>query len=177
MHPILNALGFQAGWWACVLGVSRGWERPALLLAAALALVHLRLAAQPRKEAQLALIALVLGVVVDTLLQTWGVIHFEGLAWAPLSPYWLWMLWILFALTLNASLAFLRSLPLAVSAVAGGIFGPLTYHAGAALGAASLTSTPSNTIQLVLAWALAMPCLILMARKTLTPPEERSDES
>jgi uncharacterized membrane protein YhaH (DUF805 family) len=92
------------------------------------------------------------------------VIDFYGWALAPLSPFWLWMLWVLFALTLNTSLAFLKQAPLILSALAGLVFGPLTYIAGAQLGAASFDKTWPHVIMLGVTWMFALPALVRMAQ-------------
>jgi hypothetical protein len=176
MHVIVNALGFQAGWWACVLGVVHGYETAALVFCGLLVLAHLSWVAHARQEIQLAGMALLLGIALDTLLQFFAVIHFEGRAWGTLSPFWLWMLWILFALTLNSSLAFLKRLSLLVAAAAGLVFGPLSYLAGAALGAASLHRSFFELSILALAWMLALPVLVWMAQKISTDTKVAHDE-
>ncbi|MEN9329911.1 MAG: hypothetical protein RLZZ484_1099 [Pseudomonadota bacterium] len=176
MYAIVNALGFQAGWWACVLGVVHGYETAALLFCGLLVLAHLAWVGHARQEIQLAAVALLLGIAVDTLLQSFAVIHFEGRAWGWLSPFWLWMLWVLFALTLNSSMAFLKRLPLLISAAAGLVFGPLSYLAGAALGAASLHRSLFELSTLALAWMLALPVLVWMAQKISTDTKVAHDE-
>ena len=96
MRLFLNALGFQTAWWACIAGVGHGLEIPALVYGLVLAAVHVTFAPKPRLEIQLAAIALALGVTVDTLLQATSVIQFYGWSLAFLSPFWLWLLWVLF---------------------------------------------------------------------------------
>ena len=109
--------------------------------------------------------ALALGLVIDSLLQYSSVIHFYGWALGALSPFWLWMLWVMFAMTLNASLDFLQPLPLWVSATLGGVAGPLTYLAGASFGAAAMEPTLTHVSLLALAWAMALPLLVVLARQ------------
>ena len=70
------------------------------------------------------------------------------------------MLWVMFALTLNSSLAFLKEQSLIISAILGLIFGPLTYYAGAKLGAAELDASISHIVWLGIAWMLAMPFMV-----------------
>ncbi|MFD0667382.1 DUF2878 domain-containing protein [Ramlibacter sp. MAHUQ-53] len=174
MDRLINALGFQAGWWACVAGVASGYEVPALAFCGALALAHLYTSAQPAQEARLAGASLALGIPLDTLLQQFSVIDFHGLAIGPLSPLWLWMLWVLFALTLNSSLAFLQGRHWALSAALGLVFGPLAYAGGAALGAASFDGAPGHLAALAGAWMLALPALVQLAcrkRRAQAPRE------
>jgi hypothetical protein len=169
MRLFLNILGFQTAWWACIAGVGRGLEIPALVYGLVLAGLHLRFAHQPQQEAKLAALALVFGMAADTLLQTTSVISFYGWALGPLSPFWLWLLWALFAMTLNTSLKFLQSHTLWLSVAAGLVFGPLTYYAGAQLGAASFDSTPIHFGALAITWGLALPVLVYAARHFFTP--------
>lgn len=171
MRLLINALCFQTAWWACIAGIGLGLEIPALVYCVVLAGLHLAFAAQPLAEAKLAAIALGTGVLADTLLQMLNVISFYGWALGPVSPFWLWMLWVLFAMTLNASLSFLQKLPLWLSAVAGLAFGPLTYYAGAQLGAASFDGSLVHLAALALTWMIALPFLVYMAKQLFTPPQ------
>ncbi|WP_310614459.1 DUF2878 domain-containing protein [Limnohabitans sp.] len=168
MRLFLNILGFQTAWWACIAGVGRGLEIPALLYGLALAGLHLRFAQQPWQEAKLAAVAVAVGVAADTLLQMTSVISFYGWALGPLSPFWLWLLWGLFAMTLNASLSFLQTQTLWLSALAGLVFGPFTYYAGAQLGAASFDNTLVHLSALALAWATTLPVLVYAAKHFFT---------
>jgi len=172
MALFINALGFQSAWWLCVAGVGHGLELPALAYGWVLMGLHLFFAPHPRHELQLAAVAVALGVVVDTGLQTAGVIDFYGWALGPLSPFWLWVLWALFAMTLNASLSFLQSQPLWLSALAGLVFGPLTYVAGAELGAAALVVTPWHLGALALTWLMALPLLVHLAKQLSLSTQE-----
>jgi hypothetical protein len=103
------------------------------------------------------------------VLQVTSVIQFYGWSLAFLSPFWLWLLWVLFAMTLNTSLALLQTKPLWLSALAGLVFGPLTYYAGAQLGAASFESSFIHIGALALAWMVALPFLVYMAQQLFTP--------
>ncbi len=174
MRLFLNILGFQTAWWACIVGVGRGFEIPALLYGLVLAGLHLRFARQPRQEVKLAALALVIGVAADTLLQMTSVILFYGWSLGPLSPFWLWLLWVLFAMTLNTSLSFLQTHTLWLSAVAGLVFGPLSYYAGAQLGAASFDRTTLHLGALASTWAVALPVLVYAAQHFFTPPKSPS---
>ena len=174
MHRFLNALGFQLGWWACVAGVGVGLEVPALVFCLALTTALVYFAPHPLLEIKLAAVACLLGVVLDTGLQSFSVISFYGWSLGPLSPFWLWLLWIMFALTLNSSLSFLQRLPLSVSAAAGFLFGPLTYYAGAKLGAASFDNTLSHLAVLAMTWMVALPGLVWLAKRLAHKPSSPS---
>jgi Protein of unknown function (DUF2878) len=167
MGIVMNTLIFQMGWWACVVGVGLDHEIPALLFCCALIYFNLTRSIMPITEIKLGLSAWLLGVVIDSVLQYASVINFYGWALGSLSPFWLWMIWILFASTLNTSLALLKKSPLILSAFTGLVFGPITYIAGAKLGAASFDNTFSNIIILGVTWMLTMPALVWMAKHFL----------
>ena len=172
MNKIVNALGFQAGWWACVAGVGHGFEIESIVFCSLLVCGHLYVSSSPRREVQLGLWSILVGIVVDSMLQHWEVIRFDGWALGPLSPFWLWALWGMFAMTLNSSLDFLKRQSLITSAVLGLGFGPMTYYAGAQLGAATLELTPTHWLTLGVAWMLTMPLLVIAARRTSCTTED-----
>jgi hypothetical protein len=168
MKRLINAIGFQTGWWASIVGVGHGLELPAMALCGVLVGLHLRLihpTAHRAQEIKLTAVALGLGIVVDSVLQYFSIIQFYGWVLWQLSPFWLWMLWVLFAMTLNSSLAWLQALPLWLSALVGGVFGPLTYLAGARFAAAAVSSDIDHIAALALAWAVALPALVAVAKQ------------
>ena len=171
MRLIINALGFQTAWWACIAGVGHDLEIPALIYGLVLAAFHIALTPKRWQEIQLVAITLALGVAVDTLLQATSIIHFYGWSLGALSPFWLWLLWSLFAMTLNASLSFLQKMPWWISAMVGLLFGPLTYYAGAQLGAASFDSSWIHIIALASIWMVALPFLLYIAKQLFKPSQ------
>jgi hypothetical protein len=62
-------------------------------------------------------------------------------------------------------MAFLKRRHLSVSALLGGVFGPLSYLAGAKVGAAEWVSMPLNFAVLGGAWVIALPFLVWLARR------------
>ena len=73
------------------------------------------------------------------------------------------MLWMIFAMTLNHSLAWL-SQKIYLSILFGALGGPLAYIAGEKLGAISLLST-NSIISLSIGWAVITPILLIIANK------------
>lgn len=165
MNLLTNALGFQLAWWALVASVDHGLEAAAIALCLLLAAIHLYTNPRPALELRMAAVSCGLGIVLDTVLQIAGVITLRGWALGPLSPLWLWTLWALFGLTLNASMAFLQSRHWGLSVLLGGVFGPLSYLAGGKLGAAIFSPSMQNLAALSLAWMIAMPLLVVLARR------------
>jgi Protein of unknown function (DUF2878) len=164
MNKLINAVWFQIGWWACILGASHGLEVAALVFCSAWVCLHLIYTDNAKQEIKLALVVLLIGIVADTSLQFFSVISFYGWSLGPLSPFWLWVLWAMFALTLRSSLAFLHN-RLALSALLGLLFGPLTYLSGAQLGAAALEATPMHIGVMALTWMVVLPATVFLSQK------------
>lgn len=165
MKKILNALGYQVGWWTCISSIRWGLELEAIAFCAVMFAMHLRFSKAPLQELKLGSVTLLLGIFVDSMLQHFDVIEFYGWSLGPFSPYWLWTLWILFSFTLNNSLAILKNQSLFINALIGMIFGPLTYYAGAKLGAASFVASTAHIMSLSFVWMLAMPLLVVVAKR------------
>jgi hypothetical protein len=169
MNLALNFLAFQVGWFACVLGAANGFAWVGALAVLAAAVLHLRRARRPGGELRLLLAAMALGLVLDSLLLATGWVaypgSFPGGQWLPaLAPYWLVAMWALFATTLNVSMGWLRGRPL-LAALFGAIGGPLSYWAGARLGAMELLQPVAALAALAVVWALAMPLLLRLAER------------
>lgn len=161
MSPLLNLVGFQAGWLACVLGAAHGlpWVGPVVV--ATLFAVHLAVRPNPLAEVRLGGAAAMLGLAADLLLVSSGAIDFPAHArqgW-PL-PLWMPALWLNFAMTLGSSLGWLRG-RYAAAASLGAVGGPVSYYAGARLGA--ITVAPGGLWAIALEWLLATPLLVLIS--------------
>lgn len=156
---VLNAVLYQAGWLACVVGGNR-WALPA---GAVILVLHWRLLGRGAREWMFIGGAALLGLAMDLGWQRLGLIAFhEG--GAPGVPPWLVMLWLLFATTLLHSLAWLQT-RLWLASVLGAVAGPLSYFAGLEVGAASST-LPHWQVALAMApgWLLLLPLLAFLAR-------------
>lgn len=172
---VFNALGFQAVWWACVLGAGSGlgWAGP--LAVAVFACLHLSLTPTPARDLRLLAAAVVLGLVVDGLLGASGLLVYAA-ANDPraLAPLWILALWAGFALTLTHSLAFFARRPLAAASF-GLLGGPLAY-AGAAT-VAGAVAFPSGSVPALAAvaagWAIALPALYALDR-WMVPAQQES---
>jgi hypothetical protein len=164
MHRLINAIGFQVGWLICIAAVRNSLEIPALLTCSILIGIHFFYTYAPLKDFKLSLVCLALGIVIDSSLQYFSVISFYGWALGPLSPFWLWMVWAMFALTLNSSLAFLQNKHWILSAVAGLLFGPLSYIAGTKLGAAAFDNTLFSIATLACVWMITLPLLVFISK-------------
>ena len=159
MRKLLNFLGFQAGWLACVLGAADG--RPWLGPLAVLLIVGLQWALVWRRPALLALFAgaAALGYAADSLLALTGLLEFppQAMLGGP-SPLWMAALWANFASTFEESLAWMQGRPVA-AALLGAVGGPLAYWGGQQLGAIRISGAP-GLAAVAAEWAIATPLLL-----------------
>ncbi|MDX2174960.1 MAG: DUF2878 domain-containing protein [Candidatus Sumerlaeia bacterium] len=161
-YLVVNALGYYACWFACILGAVAGlWFAGPLVVAAFIA-VHLsKVSDRPREGLFLAACAGG-GFVLDTALAAAGMYRFHLNDVAPewMSPLWMVALWPAFGATMNASMRFMRG-KLALLAVFGGVGGPLAYFAGWRLGAVEIGEPLWMAMAaLAVAWAVATPLLM-----------------
>lgn len=169
-----NFLGYQAVWFAAVIGAGHRLWWPGA--AAGLVFVVWQLGVSRQRSADLKLlgVALMLGCTIDGLLAVSGwARHAAPTPALPPggAPLWILALWASFSLTLNSSLGYLRGYPM-IAMVLGAVGGPLAY-AGAARGWQALVfEVPAwrGLAWLACGWALAMPLLAMLARRWTTTP-------
>jgi hypothetical protein len=169
VRTLENVALFQAGWLACVLGAANGVPAIAPLVAAAVVARHAWTSPAPRRELALAGLACAIGAVFDSALAASGLILYrEGTVVNGAAPYWIVALWALFATTLNRSLAWLHG-RYALAAALGAVAGPLSYWAGARLGALELVQPAAAFVALAVGWAALLPGLMRLARSVESP--------
>lgn len=165
MTIVANALLFQAGWFAAVLGAAGDLPWIGVLAVAVVAAVHLARAARPLPELALLGLAVAAGAAFETLLVQSGWLRFEGgMIAAGTAPLWMVALWANFATTLNVSMRLLRS-RLLLAALFGAIGAPLAYYAGARLGAVDLVATLPALLAIGAGWLVLCPLLFAAARR------------
>jgi hypothetical protein len=159
LKPLVNAVLFQCGWFACVLGGDSRW----LLVAVAALAVHLLWISSWSREGQVILAVTLLGTLIDTSLRSFGVFHFS--LPGPLIPLWLMVLWALLGTTLRHCLAW-SARPWWRASLLGAVGGPLSYYAGSQLAGVSFGyGTAPTVIGLSLLWGLLFPVLHWVARE------------
>lgn len=177
MRSLLVFLGFQGGWWACALGAGRGapWLGPLVMGAFLLgALVTRSPRVSAGRFALLILAAAAVGAASDALLVRAGALRFLSAGWPV--PLWMIALWAGFAATLEPSLGWLLRRPLLALPV-GALCGPLSYHAGARLGALTVVAPLTRSLSLIaVEWALALPVLVGLARAAQEAASSNSQE-
>ena len=158
LERVANAVLFQVGWLACVIGGNSLW----LLLALAVLVIHLGWISSWAAEGRLILSVVIVGTAVDSLLRAAGVFEFQDLS--PLIPLWLMLLWALLATTLRHCLQW-SARPWWRAAVLGAVGGPLSYYAGSQLAGVEFGFDVAPTlIGLALLWAVVFVGLHRLAR-------------
>ncbi|GLH17828.1 membrane protein [Pseudomonas atacamensis] len=158
-EQIANAVLFQLGWLACVLGGNSLW----LLLAVAALVIHLRWISSWAAEGRLILCVVIVGTAVDSVLRYLDVFRFADAS--PLIPLWLMLLWALLATTLRHCLAW-SARPWWLASALGAVGGALSYYGGGRLAGVQFPYGDIPTLILIgLLWAVLFPLLHLMARR------------
>ncbi len=165
MHLLINIVGFKVGWVSSVMGAAAQmpWLGPVVFLI--VALVHLRQARRPDLELGLVIAAGFIGIWFDSFIVAMGWVTYPSGQFSPmLAPYWIVTMWMLFATTLNRSMAWLRGRH-ALAAVLGAVAGPASYFAGQKLGAIQFVEPTAALTSLAIGWAVIMPVLMLIAER------------
>lgn len=160
---IVNFILFQVGWLACVLSAAKGFPLLGVVVASGIVIFHLWRAHLPLAEVKLILLALLIGAVWDSILVWQGLlIYQQGMLLPFLAPYWIIVMWALFATTLNVSLRWLKG-RLLFAIIFGAIGGPLAYYAGQRLGAVEFSETIYALSALLVGWAVFTPLLMMLS--------------
>lgn len=149
---IINVVGFNFVWFGLVY-----WGNVFAPIAIALLGAHIFYVSDKHNhEITLIFIVAVIGVVVDSTLQSLGVFSFFGNAYLPI---WLIILWFCFGATLNHSLCFLKNSKI-LQVLVGAIIAPLSYLAGHQLNAVDFgLSVLTTYLVLSVIWAVLMVSL------------------
>ena len=170
---LANVVVFQIAWLLSVIGGAQQmpWLGPlAALIAFAL---HLRAARKPFEEVLLVLSCGLIGASFDSILVAAGWVTYKsGLFSDYFAPYWIITMWMLFAMTLNVSMRWLRGKP-KLAALLGFYGGPASYIAGQALGGIVLTNQIAALTALAVGWAVMMPMLMRLSENLDGMPGRR----
>ncbi len=147
---LVNLLGFNAAWFGLIL-----LGNIFIPLAAIMLLLHLYYQAD-KSELVLIFIVAGVGVLLDSALIYSGIFIFPDSTQLPL---WLITLWFCFAATVRHSLSFLAKFKI-LQVLAGGVFAPLSYLAGAKFSVVYIT--PSFELSYLLLGCLWGPLMLLV---------------
>lgn len=161
---LINAIAFQLAWFAALYGGILNSYALALLPAFAAAIWHIYgVGKQIRGEIALIFAVLALGFAIESAFIALSAIIYIG---APLlgfgPPLWIMAMWLAFATLPNGCLNWLKSRSI-LQFILGGLSGPLSYLAGAKLGAARLGEPIFQSLAVIgIGWAIALPIIFWM---------------
>ncbi|MDX2308117.1 MAG: DUF2878 family protein [Hyphomicrobium sp.] len=163
---LIDIVAYYAAWAGAAIGAAH--NRPDLAAAACLAALVPHLVSSADRTRSLALMAVGLGIglLVESVLAAAGATAFKSQDLGPwLPPLWSLLLWMSFATLLPRALVILQARPL-LGAVLAALAAPLAYHAGSEIGALTVLEPYTRSLVLIaLAWGIAMPILLLAARR------------
>ena len=164
INNIINFCLFQVGWFVCILGAAWNYTYVAIIISIGILFLHLYLTDKNANDIKLSAIAATIGFSFDGIMQFNNMIIYNnpGVPY-PFTPIWIVILWILFAITLNHSLAWLKGRT-ALAMLFGLMGGPLVYLAGEKLMAVTIAN-PNTLIVLAIGWAFITPLLISFGEK------------
>jgi len=165
-------IGFQAVWLACALGAAAGWNWPGV--SAAVVFLVAMLAGRGWAKAEVAgvLASGLLGLIAESCLAVSGLVAYAAAPgpWGLPAPTWIVALWLAFGGTLAATEALLGRHGLVKAALLGLVAGPLSYAAGARLGALAFPAGSAAALgAIALIWMAAMPLLLALRRSVAGP--------
>lgn len=175
-NMILNIVLFQLGWFACVLSAASNQPLFGATVAIVILGAHLFISKQYKEELRLIGVAMAIGLVWDSLIVSMGWITYQsGMIVSFMAPYWIILMWALFATTLNFSMSWLKR-KLLLATFFGAIAGPLAYYAGVKLGAVEFKDEINSLIALSLGWAIFTPLLLKISKGNLSSDMDLNGE-
>lgn len=162
---VLNAVQFQLGWIVCVW--MQGVE--AIVFVALALAVHFWVVRNRLQDCLLVLLVPVIGWGLESIALA---LQLYSIAWDSKQwliggvPHWLLLLWVLFSLTLNHSMSWLKR-NILLSGLLGLLIAPLSYVAGERLGVVSLES--GAFLHLGGLWCIVLIMLVFWQRSV--PPK------
>lgn len=155
----------QAGWFACVVGAARGQSWIGILVVAVLIALHLLRVARPFDEAKLLVSVMLIGGIWDSSLVSAGLLTYpHGTLVEGSAPGWIFAMWMLFAAQFNTTYQWLKT-RIGAAAILGATAGPLSFRAGAALGALRFAKPWPAASALAIGWAVLLPLIVILSRR------------
>jgi hypothetical protein len=164
MGLIKNFIGFQIGWFACVVGAAQGYPLVAVAVTSIIVILHLLRDNNLYSELCLIISAVFIGIIWESLLLASGWLAYASSGSANIAPIWLVAMWALFATTINHSMAWLKNRYF-LALLLGAVFGPLAFIAGENLGAVVFLDRTMALTLLAVGWAVLMPLLLWLAQQ------------
>jgi len=163
--PAIYFVVGQAGWFACVLSAAHGTPAIGAIVVVILLAAHLLRVPRPLEECKFVAAAVIIGTIWDSAIVRLHLLGYHsGILIDGFAPYWITALWALFGAQFNTTYNWLKVRP-AVAALLGAVAGPLSFRAGASLGALQFLQPKLAALTLAAGWAVILPLLILVSRR------------
>ncbi len=163
---VTNFILFQLGWFACVLGGAYNQTLLGSLIALAVIAYHFYSAPDAMKEFRLLMLALIVGLFFESIVTAQNYARYShGQIFEFIAPFWMILMWPLFATTLNLSMRWLKGLAPLLIALLGAVFAPLAYYAGNSLGAVQYDDMMLSMGLIAIAWSALLPALVTISLK------------
>ncbi|MDC1145704.1 DUF2878 domain-containing protein [Candidatus Marinimicrobia bacterium] len=153
----INYFGFSIVWLCCVYSGAQGITALALLPTLIFLYLHFMIVTDHLKEEiQLILIAVLMGVIVDSSFSFFGVVSYNGnIASIPhLAPIWILCMWAGFSAQINHAMNRLRGKYLLIGFY--GLLAPLAYMGGEKINAATISGGDINYFIISISWAVSL---------------------
>ena len=160
---LINFGLFQLGWFIAIWGAAHQKLLPSMIAIALIFMVYMIQARYKKEAFILLLLIMLLGLIFDQCLLSFGLIEYKSQFSEYIVPIWIVALWGLFATTLNLSLHWLKHYKL-LTLLFGLIGGPLAYIAAEKLNAIQLKNAYA-LLALALGWALITPLSFVIAKR------------
>jgi len=155
---IINLIGFQIGWWSCVMGVKNGLSYLGPIIMVIFLLLHYIFHPGDRVlEFKLIIIFALIGTLADSILAFSNVLKYNGGYLPYFAPLWITAMWAGFTATVNYSMGWLKH-KLFLQVLSGLVFGPLAYITGQKFDAILFNiSFVSTCIIIAVVYGLSLP--------------------
>lgn len=148
-----------------MMSAARGVAWIGITLVIVFVSAHLLRVARPLEELKFLIGVVVIGGAWETALVFCGVLDYPASPGIGRSaPLWILALWGSFAAQFNTTYRWLKP-RIPVAALLGAVAGPLSFRAGAALGALRFANPWQAAAVLAIGWAVLLPIMALMARR------------
>lgn len=170
MHFWTTLVAHQATWFTAVIAAGTGLTWPGVVAVALFCAWRLAVSRHPGVEVRLGILALGIGLLLESLWTGSGLLTYSTSAPGGRVPAWILALWVGFALTVVPLFGMLHARPI-LAALFGALGGPLAYWgAGQGWGAVQFAQPHAlSLLALAAGWAIAMPVLTTIAHRGLRP--------
>ena len=163
---IINIIGFNIGWWACVLGAANDLAYLGPVVMILFLIVHHYLFVSDIQEIYLVLIIGAIGTITDSLLFLSGSFIYAG-AYSNeilIAPMWITAMWMGFSATVNHSMSWLKDKWL-IMVICGIVFGPAAFFTGEKFGAIEFhLSALLSVLVIAIVYGILMPAIYFLNR-------------